>query len=240
MVKNIRNIESNYIQYGSEKGKDIVLLHGWGQNIEMMMPLGNKLPNYHITIVDFPGFGKSSEPKTSYTIYDYVEWLEELLKELNIHKPIIMGHSFGGRVAICYASRNQVKKLVLFGSPCIRNNKKSLKESIFKSIKKLPGMNKIGEFAKNYIGSPDYKNATPVMRETLVKIINEDLSECAKKITCPTLLIWGTNDEQAPVEDARKLEKLLQDGALIELEGLTHYAYLEALPHISNILHNFI
>ena len=238
MVTSIRNKNLNYIQYGS--GEDIVLLHGWGQNIEMMKPLGDCFPDKRITILDFPGFGESEEPECAYTIYDYVETLEELLKRLNITNPIIMGHSFGGRVAICYASRNQVKKLVLFGSPCIRNNKKSLKESILKSIKKLPGMNKIGEFAKNYIGSPDYKNATPVMRETLVKIINEDLSEYAKKITCPTLLIWGTNDEQAPVEDARKLEKILQDGALIELEGLTHYAYLEALPHISNILHNFI
>ena len=240
MVKNIRNIESNYIQYGSEKGKDIVLLHGWGQNIEMMMPLGNNLPNYHITIVDFPGFGKSSEPKTSYTIYDYVEWLEELLKQLNIHKPIIMGHSFGGRVAILYASRNPVEKLVLFGAPCIRHEHKSLKESILKSIKKMPGMNKLGEYAKKYIGSPDYRNASPIMRETLVNVINEDLSNYAKKIECPTLLIWGTNDTEAPIEDARELESLLIDGGLVELPGLTHYAYLEALPQVINILTNFL
>lgn len=240
MQKIIRNININYIQYGNETGKNIVLLHGWGQNIEMMAPLGNNLTDYHITILDFPGFGNSSEPLTSLTIYDYVEILEELLIELKIKKPIIMGHSFGGRVAILYAARNPVEKLVLFGSPCIRDNRKSIKESILKSLKKLPGMEKIGEFAKNYIGSTDYKNASPVMRETLVNVINEDLSKYAMKIECPTLLIWGTNDEAAPIEDARKLEGLLVDGGLVELEGYTHYAYLEALPQVINILRNFL
>lgn len=238
MTISIREKNINYIQYGS--GEDIVLLHGWGQNIEMMKPLGDCFPNKKITILDFPGFGDSSNLDHAYTIYDYVEILEEFLEKLNIKKPIIMGHSFGGRVAIIYASRNDVEKLVLFGAPCIRNYKKSKKEELLKKIKKLPGMDKIGEYAKKYIGSTDYRNATPIMRETLVNVVNEDLTEYAKKITCPTLLIWGTLDDQAPIEDAKELESLLKDGALITLEGYTHYAYLEALPQVNNILHNFI
>lgn len=240
MKKNIRNIDINYIQYGSEKGKNIVLLHGWGQNIEMMKPLGDRLQDFHITIIDFPGFGESSEPNTSLTIYDYVEILEELLDSLNIHKPILIGHSFGGRVAILYASHNSTEKLVLFGAPCVRHERKSLKEKVLKSIKKIPGMNKIGEYAKKYIGSTDYRNASPIMRETLVNVINEDLSSYAKKIQCPTLLIWGTNDTEAPIEEAKELEALLVDGGLVELSGLSHYAYLEALPQVINILHNFL
>jgi len=240
MKKNIRNMDVNYIQYGSENGKELVLLHGWGQNIQMMMPLGDNLPNYHITILDFPGFGESSEPNTSLTIYDYVEILEELLESLNIRKPIMMGHSFGGRVAILYASRNSVEKLVLFGAPCVRHERKSLKENVLKSVKKLPGMNKIGEYAKKYIGSADYRNASPIMRETLVNVINEDLSKYAKKIQCPTLLVWGTNDTEAPIEEAKELEAILVDGGLVELPGLSHYAYLEALPQVINILNNFL
>ena len=237
MTISVRKRNINYIQYGS--GKDIVLLHGWGQNIEMMEPLAKNFPEYRITILDFPGFGKREEPLSPLTIYDYIEILREFLSLLKIENPILIGHSFGGRVSIGYSSKYEIEKLVLFGSPCIRNHKTSKKEVLLKKIKQMPGMKKIGEFAKNYIGSDDYKKATPIMRETLVNVVNEDLSECAKKITCPTLLIWGTCDEAAPIEDAKELEKILKDGALIELEGYTHYAYLEALPQVSNILREF-
>ncbi|MBE6147404.1 MAG: alpha/beta hydrolase [Firmicutes bacterium] len=237
MTISIRERNINYIQYGS--GNDIVLLHGWGQNIEMMEPLAKNFKENRITILDFPGFGKSEEPLSPLTIYDYIEILRELLTTLKIENPILIGHSFGGRVAIGYSSKYDVEKLVLFGSPCIRSQKKSKKEVLLKKLKQIPGMNKLGELAKNYIGSEDYKKASPVMRETLVNVVNEDLSECAKKIKCPTLLIWGTLDEAAPIEDAIKLEKILQDGALIKLEGYTHYAYLEALQQVSNILREF-
>ena len=235
---NIANMDINYIQYGS--GKDIVLLHGWGQNIEMMKPLGDLLTNYRITILDFPGFGESDKLSSNYTIYQYNELLEEFLENLKIKKPIIMGHSFGGRVGIVYASRNPVEKLVLFGAPCVREKRKSVKESLLKGLKKIPGMDKIGEYAKNFIGSEDYKNATPVMRDTLVNVVNEDLSESAKNIKCPTLLIWGTNDVASPIEDARKLECILPDAGLVELQGYTHYAYLEALSQVIKILEKFL
>ncbi|MDD6223460.1 MAG: alpha/beta hydrolase [bacterium] len=240
MTFSIKDMTVNYIQYGSENEKNIVLLHGWGQNIEMMKPLGDKLTDYHITIMDMPGFGESSEPHQSLTIYDYVEVLEELLQFLNIKKPIIIGHSFGGRVAIVFSSQNNVEKVVLFGSPCVRHERKSLKESLLKKAKKIPGMNKLGEYAKKYIGSTDYKNASTIMRETLVNVINEDLSSYARKIKCPTLLIWGTLDTAAPIEEARELEALLVDGGLVALPGYTHYAYLEALPQVINILRNFL
>ena len=240
MIKKIKDIDINYIQYGNPKGKEVVLLHGWGQNIEMMKPLGDNLDKFHITILDLPGFGESSEPKEAITVLDYEKILEEFLKDLNIENPILMGHSFGGRIAIVYASLNPTEKLVLFGAPCIRKERHSSKEKVLKGLKKLPGMDKIGEAMKKHIGSEDYRNASPVMREILVNTVNFDLSSYAKEINAPTLLIWGTNDQAAPISEARKLEKLLTDGALIELPGCTHYAYLEALPQVINILNNFL
>ena len=119
MKINIKNLSINYIQYG--EGNDIVLLHGWGQNIEMMRPIGDNFQNrFRITILDFPGSGESEEPKEAWTIDDYELMLEEFLKKVNVKKPIVIGHSFGGRVAIRYSARNPISKLVLFGSPCIR------------------------------------------------------------------------------------------------------------------------
>lgn len=236
----IKDLDINYIQYG--KGKDIVLLHGWGQNIEMMKPLGDKLQKkYRITILDLPGFGESSEPTTELNIYDYCDILEMFLKKLKISDPIIMGHSFGGRVSIIYASRNKVDKLVLFGSPCIRKEQKpNLKVKTLKILKKVPGLNKLENFAKKHIGSRDYKNASPIMRKILVNTINQDLSNEARLINCPTLLIWGDNDTEAPLEDAKELEKIIPDAGLIVFPNSTHYAYLEHLNQVLRIMKEFL
>ena len=235
----VQGINVNYIQYG--KGKDILLLHGWGQNIEMMKPLGDAFcDKFRITIIDFPGFGQSEEPKEPWTIDKYSLMLEEFVKLTDIKKPIVMGHSFGGRVAIRFSSRNPIEKLVLFGSPCIRIQEElSLKVKILKGLKKLPGMNQIGEFMKQYIGSRDYKAASPIWRQTLVEVVNEDLSKYAREIEEPTLLIWGEQDTEAPVSEAQELEKIMMDAALIILPG-THYAYLENLPRVVAILNSFI
>ncbi len=110
---------------------------------------------------------------------------------------------------------------------------------MLKSVKKLPGMDKVADIAKNYIGSTDYKNASPMMRDILVKVVGEDLSEYAKKIKVPVILIWGEYDEAVPLEEGRMLEKLLSDGAMIVLPG-THYAYLENLYQVGSIINKFM
>lgn len=240
MKINVKNIDVNYIQYG--KGKDVVLLHGWGQNIEMMKPLGDKLEdNYRITIIDLPGFGESEEPKDVFDVNDYCMVVEEILKKLKVNRPTMIGHSFGGRVSIMYASRNDVDKLILFGSPCIRYEEKlSLKVRILKFMKKVPIVNKLEGFAKRHIGSRDYKNASDMMRKILVKTVNKDLSECAKKVDAPTLLIWGDNDLEEPLERAQELEKIMKDAGLIVFPNSSHYAYLENLNQVVKIIKEFV
>ena len=235
----IDNLNINYIQYG--EGSDILLLHGWGQNIEMMKFLGdNFADNHRITILDFPGFGESDEPLSPWTIKDYSLLIEKLVKELHIKKPVVIGHSFGVIFVLYYSSNTPIQKLVLFGSPCIRKDKElPLSVKILKGIKKLPGMDKLGEYMKQYIGSRDYKAASPIMRQTLVNVVNEDLTPYAMQIEEPTLLIWGQDDTEAPVSDAKELEQIMNDAALIVLPG-THYAYLENLNQVVNILNSFI
>ena len=107
--------------------KDIVMLHGWGQNMEMMRPLALKLindknikNNYRITILDLPGFGASTEPDMDTDVFSYTKLIEDFLKILKIENPIMLGHSFGGRLSIIYASRNKTQSVILFGAPCIR------------------------------------------------------------------------------------------------------------------------
>ena len=241
MKINIKNIDVNYIQYGEGK-KNIVLLHGWGQNIQMMDPIGKRLEKVgKVTIIDLPGHGESSEPTVALTIYDYCDIVKELLDKLKIKKPILIGHSFGGRVSICYAAKYGAEKLILLGAPCIRKNTKvSTKTKVLKGLKKVPGLNKLEGFAKKHMGSRDYRNASPVMREILVNTVNEDLSDSAKKIECPTLLIWGDNDTEAPLEEAQELEKIMNDAGLVVYEGGTHYTYLEFINPVCNVIKTFI
>lgn len=242
MLKKINDLNINYVSYGKKGAKEIVLLHGWGQNIQMMRPIGDNLEKeYHITILDLPGFGESEEPKYVWHLFDYVEMLHQLLTELEIKKPILVGHSFGGKISLLYASKYEVEKLVLLGSPFRPGIKKlSLKTKVLKSLKKLPGMDKIAEQAKKYIGSTDYRNASPLMREIMVEHVNLDITEEVKEIQASTIIIWGDLDQAVPLSEAYELEKLIPDAAVIVYEGCTHYAYLERLGQTVNIIKSFI
>ena len=242
MIKNINGIDINYINYGNSEGDNIVLLHGWGQNIEMMKPVGDpSSQKFNITIVDLPGYGKSSEPKEVWTVYDYADAIKQLLDSLNIDNPIMIGHSFGGKISLVYASKYKTKKLVLFGSPyCPEVTKLSMKTKMLKTLKKVPGLNKLENFAKKHIGSTDYKNASVMMREILVKTVNLDITEDVKKIKCSTLIVWGTLDDAVPIERAYELEKLISDSGVVVYEGCTHYAYLERLNQTINVLNSFL
>lgn len=229
----------NYIRYGNNKNRTIVMLHGWGQNIEMMKFIGDKLDE-DVLIIDLPGFGKSKEPDTVLSIYDYANLVHDLISNLKIKNIILIGHSFGGKIALAYASKYKVEKLVLLASPFkSKENKINIRTKVLKKLKKVPGLNKLEEFAKKHIGSTDYKNASGIMREILVKHVNLDITEDVKKITCPTLIIWGDNDECVPVSDGKLLEKLIKDSGLIVFEGCTHYAYLERLDQLIRILNEF-
>lgn len=236
-----QDIKINYIRYG--KGKDtIVLLHGWGQNIEMMKMVSDPfIDDYDIVIIDLPGHGKSEEPKTIYSLYDFVDCVKKLLDSLKIKNPILIGHSFGGKISLLYASMYDVKKLILFGSPFKKEIQKlSLKTKMLKTAKKIPGLNKLEGFAKKHIGSTDYRNASPLMRQILVEHVNLDITEEVKKIKCPTLILWGTLDQEVPVERAYELENLISDAGVVIYEGCTHYAYLERLGQTINVLKSFI
>ena len=236
-----KGININYERLGSKKGNALVLLHGWGQNIQMMKMIGEKYPKNDVVIIDFPGHGKSEEPKEVWTLDDFTNMVHELLINLKIKNPILIGHSFGGKIALIYASRYETKKLILFGSPFkVKKNPNSLKVKLLKKVKNLPGMKKLSEIAKKHMGSEDYRNASPIMREILVEHVNTDITELVKTIKCPTIIIWGDQDAAVPLEDAYELSTYIKDSAVIVYDGCTHYAYLERLGQTISIIESFI
>lgn len=237
-----KGIKINYKDFGNKEGTPIIYLHGWGQNIAMMEPIAKPLEKTHrLIILDLPGFGLSDEPEEAWDLDEFVEMLKELLKKLKIDKPNLIGHSFGGKISLLYASKYEVNKLILLASPYkVKIKKPSMKVKILKKLATLPGLGNLAEKMKKHLGSTDYKNASPLMREILVKHVNTDLTEAASKITCPTFIIWGTKDEAVPVADAYELEKIIKDSGLSIYEGCTHYAYLERLGQTNAIIKTFI
>ncbi|CCY27570.1 alpha/beta hydrolase fold protein [Acholeplasma sp. CAG:878] len=236
---NINGVFVNYTDVGS--GEAVVLLHGWGQNIQMMEPIGNNLVNKRVIIIDLPGHGKSEEPKEAWTVYDYASCIHTLLTNLKIDEPILIGHSFGGKISLVYASKYKTKKVIGLACPFKKQIVKlGFKTKALKFAKKIPVLNKLEGFAKKHIGSTDYKNASEMMRKIMVLTVNTDITEDVKKIKCPTLLIWGTNDLQVSIDDAYELEKLIKDCGVVVYDGCTHYAYLERLDQTLRVIKSFI
>ena len=238
---NIKDI--NYIDYGLNKKGTIVLLHGWGQNIEMMDMLGRPFSeSFRIIVIDLPGFGKSKEPNQASSVEDYTNYIHELLESLKIKKPILVGHSFGGRISICYAAKYGAEKVILLSAPFRPKQKKkpTIKTSIYKAVKKVKVLKGLAGYLRDKWGSADYKNASEINRGTLVRVVNEDLTVFAKKIECPVLLIYGANDLDVPLSEAQALEKIIPDAGLVTYPFSHHYAYLERRNQTIAIFKNFL
>ena len=237
-----KNVKINYKDFGNKDGDAILYLHGWGQNIAMMEPIAKPLEDtHHIVIIDLPGFGESSEPEYAWSLDDFVLMVNYIITKLKLKNVSLIGHSFGGKISLLYASKYDVKKLVLLASPYkVKMAKPSLKVRILKKFKNVPGLKGLAEKMKKRLGSTDYRNASPIMRDILVKHVNTSLIEDAKKIKCPTLIVWGTNDTEVPINDAYELEKLIPDSGVVVYEGCTHYAYIERLNQTISVLKSFM
>ena len=251
MEKQIKicNVTFNYTVEG--EGKPVVLMHGWGCNHTTVASINNILtPYFKVYNVDFPGFGKSSEPETIWGVNDYAVMMEKFIAEEGIENPILIGHSFGGRVGIILASRNKTHKMILVDAAGIkprRSPKYYIKVYSYKCVKHLLpilfGKTKGEELLNKYrwkVGSSDYSSASPRMRQIMSKVVNEDLKHLLPKIQCPTLLIWGTNDTATPISDARTMEKLIPDAGLVEFPGVGHYSFLENPMQFSAVVNSFL
>lgn len=235
-----RDVIVNYIKQG-KGGKNIILLHGWGQNISMMSPIADNLSiDNTVYTLDLPGHGNSTEPTTPWNLIDFVDVLYDFISKNKIKDVTLIGHSFGGEIALLYASIYKVEKLVLLDSPYRPIKKLGLKTKILKLAKKIPGIKRLENFAKKHMGSTEYRNASSIMRQILVNSVNSDITEEAKKVTSPTVIIWGTLDDAVPLSDGEYLESIMQDAGLITYENCTHYAYLERINDTNNIIRSFI
>ena len=117
----INGVTTAYMEEG--QGVHVVLMHGWGQNKEMMINIFNHLKDrFHVVALDFPGFGESGLPTEAWGVIEYESFFEQFLDRIGIDRAILIGHSFGCRVAIRFAAKNpdRVIRMILTGAAGIR------------------------------------------------------------------------------------------------------------------------
>lgn len=251
MYLDINDIKIYYEKYGNSKDT-ILILPGWGNTRQTFYYIINYFKTTHtIYILDYPGFGKSPIPSKTLTIYDYSELVINFMKKLNIHKPIIIAHSFGGRIASLLIGYHQCKldKLIFIDIAGIKPKKtikKIIKEKIYKLKRKLIQIlpkEKHQIYSKKLLekyASPDYLALPPEMHQTFKNIINTDLTNYFKRIKNETLLIWGDKDYSTPLKDAYKLRKIIPNSALIILKNTEHFSYLNNPTLTNKIIYEFI
>ena len=203
------------------QGDGVILLHGWGQDMRMMRLIQNELKDhYRVVNLDLPGFGESGEPSAPWGIEEYARFIHEIAEHDHMEAPILIAHSFGARIAIRYASRYPTKKMVLSGAAGIRAPLSWQRRASqhWHHLKRRMGM-------RGSAGSPDYQKASPIMKQVLVRVVNEDLSPDLAAIRCPVLLIWGSEDRETPLWMGRKMEKEIPGARMIVYRDEDHFAY---------------
>lgn len=249
----IDGLNINYEVHGENNEKHILILHGWGANIQSFAPVTKCLSTKcKVYILDMPGFGASDEPNTGFFVEDYANIISKFITELNITNPVLIGHSFGGRVIMKLVGKlgYTPDKIILVDSAGIKP-KRSLeyyfKVYSYKLAKRIVNTFCSKEKAKEVIdkmrnkkGSTDYNNASENMKRTFINVVNEDLRHHLPNIKVPTLLVWGKNDQDTPLRDAKIIEKLVPDAGLVVFEDAGHYSYLDNLRGFLAVATNFI
>ena len=241
----VKQINTYYTQMG--EGYDVVCLVGWGQDTRMFEPTQTYLSkHFRVTCVDYPGFGQTELMKEAWSVDDYVSWLNDFLTQLNISHPIIIAHSFGARVALKYNLLYPIRKLVFTGAAGIRPKRKlstQIRIRVYKILKRLvqlPGLSMFQEDLKKMFGSEDYRSISGVLRDSFVRIVNEDLSGILKEVKVPCLLIWGDKDDATPLWMGKLMEKEMKDAGLVIFENEGHYAYWNQIQRFNKIVDVFL
>ena len=215
----------SFIQKG--KGKDMLFLHGYLSSKEAFLGQIQYFSQfYKVTALDFLGFGQAEPLTQPFSVGDYAAWLDNAMASLRLRKPHVVAHSFGCRVAIKLASQRKdaFDKMLLTGPAGVIMNRGfayHAKVKAYRAVKKIAP-----KFAERKFGSAEYRNLSPVMKESYKKIVNEDLRICAGQVRVETLLVVGKTDKVTPKQEAEAYIKAFPNARLKEMEG-GHFAFVE-------------
>lgn len=211
-----------------QPSSEVVGLHGWARSHD---DLEAALGGLNALLIDLPGFGVSPEPPAAWGSLEYAELVADALRTLN-RPQVVVGHSFGGRVAVRLAAGwpELVAGVVLTGVPLLRRSNAAAPSWRFRvarwgSRHGLVSDDRMEKLRQRY-GSEDYRRANGVMRSVLVRVVNESYEEDLPRITCPVELIWGSKDTAAPLEMVQRACDLLPKARLEVIDDAGHFTPL--------------
>lgn len=245
----VNNVAIEYEDHG--KGPVMLFLHGWQDTLHTFDPLFPAfVDEFRVIVLDLPGFGKSELPRGVWGLDEYVQFVHDFVQKIGVSVDVIVGHSFGGRIAIKGLSSGELsaKKVVLIGSAGIAKTytMRSTLFAVFAKIGKIITLiPPLSFWRKNlrkkiyaWSGS-DYFRSGP-LKETFLRVIREDLSEQARGIGIPTLLIWGAGDTETPVSDGEKFASLIKGSKLKLYSGAGHFVHREKTDEVVAAIKEFI
>lgn len=242
----INDLLITYYENDVESETKIIFLHGWRSESQVWFNLINSMPEYKCYAIDLPGFGGSEAPKSDWTSIDYANLVREFIHRMNLQKPMLVGHSNGGRTIIRLVSVDSeiAGKIVLVDASGLKKStsQTSAMSTIAKLVKPFFAPSFMQPLRKKIyksIGSEDYVS-TPQLKGTYLNLIKEDLTEELPKIINPTLIVWGENDNDTPVEAASIMEDKIPNSALKIIPDAGHYCFLDSPEEFKNILIDFI
>lgn len=218
--------------YGSPPPR-VLALHGWGRSSNDFAPLLDGLDG---VALDLPGFGATPPPPEPWGASEYARAVGAVVEELAGPPLVVVGHSFGGRVAVHLAAAepDRVAALVLTGTPLVRRTdvprpRPALAFRLGKALHRrgLLSEHRMEGLRRRY-GSTDYRAARGVMRDVHVRVVNESYDEQLRAIRCPVELVWGDDDDQVPLAVARAAQRLLPAARLTTVPGAGHLVPLAA------------
>jgi pimeloyl-ACP methyl ester carboxylesterase len=210
----------------------VLALHGW---MRSHRDFDEVLEGIEAIAVDLPGFGAAPAPPEAWSTAQYASWVAPVLDGMT-SETVVLGHSFGGRVAahLCACHPDRIGALVLSGVPhLVSDGRARLKPPpAFRLGKALHRHGLIGaermEAIRRRYGSADYRAADGVMRDVLVKAVNEAYDRQLAAFPGPVELVWGQDDDQAPLAAASEALRSCVDGRLISLSGVGHFTPQQA------------
>lgn len=257
MLIKLQDLRIHYKIFAPERGEayrdNIVLLHGWGAQIDHYSIIEKNLAQKNrVFAIDLPGFGLSASPSEPWGVEDYATLVTDFINNLGITDPILLGHSFGGKIAIYLAANDlvKVKKLILVGSAGIKEKRKfsrMCRVYCYKLLKyvatRTPLKIVLGTYLERYqnrVGSSDYRNAKGIMRRILVKLVNEDLRNLLPKLKEPTLLVWGERDTETTLKSGRLMQQLIPNAQLVVFSGAGHFPFVDDSTKFNTVVNDFL